>query len=245
MNSKSSRLEWISLLYLIFFVFAVLSPSLITQNYFGLSQTWLEELAIFFFGMAGLLTFTVYERVAERREKEQAQVQDAYQKAKTELMDSYAYIGAVNRKIELLKKLANDASLISVNERSSKELFSALAANACSVVGAQSALIRCIELSKLRTDREFLHHTNKPMVFRVANKELRTLHEQNISQGFVKAEDGRNILVLPSDGKHDHKAYLLLALPPDAVDVDTSLLKVFINQAEMLYHLDPTLVSAP
>ena len=50
------------------------------------------------------------------------------------------------------------------------------------------------------------------------------------------AEDGQRILVIPSDGKHDRKAYLLLVASPDAQEIDVSLLKVLINQAEMLYH---------
>ncbi|MBM3204639.1 hypothetical protein FJZ48_01500 [Candidatus Uhrbacteria bacterium] len=236
MPQKSSRLEWVSLLYLVFFVFAVLSPSFITREHFGLSQTWLEEITIFFFGMAGLVTFTIYERVMERRAKESEKIQDAYQRAKTELIDSYAYIGAINRKIELLKKLANDTSRATVDARLSKDLFSALAANACAAVGARAALIRCVELSKLRTDREFIHHTSGQMVFRVHNRDLKMLHEQKVGYDFVKAEDGQKILVIPSDGKRDHKAYLLLAFSGDVQDVDTSLLKVFINQAEMLYH---------
>jgi hypothetical protein len=57
-----------------------------------------------------------------------------------------------------------------------------------------------------------------------------------LSFAFIKAEDGQRILVIPSDGKQDHKAYLLLVFQEEVHDIDTSLLKVFINQAEMLYH---------
>lgn len=241
MASKSSRLEWISLLYLVFFVLAVLSPSLITQGYLGFSQTRLEELTIFFFGMAGLVTFTIYERLMERREKEREQVQNEYQKAKSELIDSYEYIGSINRKIELLKKISNDASLASVDQGLSKELFSALAANACAAIGAESALIRFVDLTKLRTDREFFHQGDSKKVLRIANRDLRALHDQGAPHGFVQAEDGQRVLVVPSDHKHERKAYLLLSLSPDAPsDLDMSLLKVFANQAEMLYsHLAP------
>lgn len=237
MKQKSHRLEWISLLYLTFFVLAVLSPSLITRMIFGLSETRLEELTIFFFGMAGLVTFTVYERLMERREKETEQVQSDYQKAKSELINSYAYIGSVNRKIELLKKFANEASLAPMDHsRVPKELFSALAANACSAVGAEAAMIRFVELGKLRTEREFFHQAEANLVFRVPNRELRALHEKGLSHGIVRAEDGQQILAIPSDRKSDRKAYLLLSFSEQGFqDLDTSLLKVFVNQAEMLY----------
>ncbi|HEU0050804.1 MAG TPA: hypothetical protein VFQ60_01980 [Patescibacteria group bacterium] len=238
MKQKSHRLEWVSLLYLTFFVLAVLSPSLITRGFFGFSEVRLEELTIFFFGMAGLVTFTVYERLMERREKEREEVQNEYQKAKAELINSYAYIGSVNRKIELLKKFTNEASLAPLGTvRVPKELFSALAANACSAVGAEAAMIRFLELSKLRTEREFFHQADAAVVFRVPNRELRALHEKGLSHGIVRAEDGQQILAIPSDRMQDCKAYLLLSFPEQGLqDLDTSLLKVFVNQAEMLYN---------
>ncbi len=238
MNPRSNRFEWISLLYLLFFVLAVLSPSLYQQGYFGLSEATLEELTIFIFGIAGLITFTGYERLMERREKEHEKAQVDYQKAKAELIESYAYIGSMNRKIELLKKLANDTSLTLVDsKRLRKDLFHAIAANACSASGANAGLIRFVELSKLRTDREFHHHPDSTFVFRVANRDLRNLHDQKVSHAFVLSEDERQILVVPSDRNiGDMKAYLMLYLDAETIpEIDPSLLKVFVNQAEMLY----------
>lgn len=238
MNPRTNRFEWISLLYLMFFVLAVLSPSIYTKGYLGLSEDTLEELTIFLFGLAGLVTFTGYERLMERREQEHEKAQMDYQKAKTELIESYAYIGSMNRKIELLKKLANDTSLTLVDsKRLRKDLFHAIAANACSASGAHAGLIRFVELNKLRTDREFHHHPDSPFIFRVSNRDLRNLHEQKVSHAFVLSEDERQILVVPSD-RHvgDMKAYLLLHLDAETIpEIDPSLLKVFVNQAEMLY----------
>ncbi len=235
---RTNRFEWISLLYLLFFVLAVLSPSLYNQGYFGLSEVTLEEVTIFLFGLAGLLTFMGYERLVERREKEHERAQMDYQKAKAELIESYAYIGSMNRKIELLKKLANDTSLTLIDsKRLRKDLFHAIAANACSAAGAHAGLIRFVELSKLRTDREFHHHPDSSFVFRVANRDLRNLQEQQVSHAFVISEDQKQILVVPSyRGMSDMKAYLLLHLDGEHIsEIDPSLLKVFVNQAEMLY----------
>lgn len=237
MSSRSGRLEWISLLYLAFFVLAVISPSLYTHGYFGLSQTRLEELTIFAFGLAGLLTFTFYERLMERRDKEREHAEVGYQKAKNELIESYAYIGSINRKIEMLKKVSNDTSLSVVGEQKiPKELFQALVANACAAIGAQSALLRFVELEKLRTEREFGHAMEGKPVFRIPNKDLRALHEGGEPHGFVRSEDAKEILVIPSDRRGPLKAYLLFALDSKEIsEIDTSLLKVFANQAEMLY----------
>jgi hypothetical protein len=235
---RSNRLEWIYLLYLLFFVLAILSPSLYTHGYLGLSQTTLEEVTIFAFGMAGLLTFTMYERLMERREHERDQAETDYKRAKGELIESYAYIGSINRKIELLKKMANDTSLKFVgSKQATRDIFQALAANACSVAGAHSVLLRFVELDRLRTEREFGHHADTPTTFRVSNKDLKLVHEQGLNHAFLRSEDGREVLVVPSDRQGQYKAYMMLSWQgKEMPELDTSLLKVFANQAEMLYH---------
>lgn len=237
MSQRPKRLQWISLLYLLFFLLSVLSPSLYTRGYFGLSETRLEELTIFAFGLAGLVTFAIYERLMERRALEHDQVAGDYQKAKTELIESYAYIGSINRKIELMKKLADSDTLSLVDaKRLPKELFHALAANARAAVDAEGVLIRFVELDRLRTDREFGHDPEQAPEFHVANRELKAIHDQGISHGIVCTEGRREILVVPSDRNGYLKGYLLVLLAErKPSDLDISLLKVFVNQAEMLY----------
>lgn len=239
MRIRPNRLEWIYLVYLVFFVLAVLSPSIYTRGYLGISETTLEEVTIFLFGMAGLLTFAAYEHLMERHDVEQEQVETDYKRAKSELIEAYTYIGAINRKIELLKKTTNTASLqMGGGKQNARELFHAVTANACAAAGAESVLLRVVELSKLRTDREYLHQTDKSVVnFRVSNKDLRAVHDQGAPHAFLRSDDGREVLVVPSDRKGDYKAYLLLVWPSHEVpELDHSLLKVFANQAEMLYH---------
>ncbi len=146
MAIREGRLEWIYLLYLCFFVVAVLSPSLYHQDYFGLSETVWEEITIFVFGLAGFATFAIHARLMEGREKERDKAQNDFQKAQNELINSYAYIGSINRKIELLKKVADQTTVSAVDsKRLPKDLFHALAANACAAVAADTAVIRFVE----------------------------------------------------------------------------------------------------
>ena len=235
---KAPKLEWISLVYLLFFVLAVLSPSLHTKDRFGLTEDRLEELSIFAFGIAGLATFAAYERIMEKREKERKEVETSYARAKQELIESYAYIGSVNRKIELLKKVANDTSLtIDASSKVPKELYTAIAMNACASVGALSAVLRVMAVSKLRTEGEYVHHTGNNLVFKIPNKDLRDLHENGSRHAFIRSEDGKEILVVPADHTDDTKTFLLLWLEDSAEkiqEVDVSLLKVFVNQAQIL-----------
>ncbi len=229
------RLEWIYLFYLVCFVLAVLSPSIYTSGYFGLSETTLEEITIFIFGLAGLLVFTAYERLMEGREREREQTQDEYLRIKSELIESYAYIGSMNRKLELLKRVANDASVGLGEKKVVRELFGALVSHAAAAADAQAVLLRFVELEHLRTDREFFHVLQGGVSIRVANKDLRAIAEQKTSHAFIRTEDGRDILVVPSDMPHNLRAFLLFSWKKDTVpELDSSLLKVFVNQAESL-----------
>ncbi|MCK9360701.1 hypothetical protein M0Q28_00535 [Patescibacteria group bacterium] len=233
---KSSRIEWISIIYLVFFVLAVLSPSIHTRPFFGLTETQLEELTIFLFGIAGLLTFATYERLMERREQERAQTDADYGRVKRELIESYAYIGSMNRKIELLKKVANDTSLAGERGKQHKDLFHAVAQNACAAVGAEAVLIRFMNQEPLRTEAEYMHQAGGQSSIKVANKDLLTLKQQGTSHAFVRSEDGKEVLVVPSDHKESGRAFLLLTLDSEHIqELDVPLLKVFANQAEMLY----------
>lgn len=233
---KSSRIEWISVIYLVFFVLAVLSPSIHTRPLLGLTETQLEELTIFIFGIAGLLTFATYERLMERREQEAAKTDADYGRVKRELIESYAYIGSMNRKIELLKKTANDTSLATGKSKPEKDLFHALAQSACAAVGAQATLIRFVSHEPLRTEAEYIHCTTGTVQFKVPNKDLVNLKQTGSTHAFVRSEDGKEVLVVPSDHKEQGRAYLLLTLDGEQIqELDVPLLKVFANQAEMLY----------
>lgn len=232
------RVEWISLVYLAIFVFAVMSPSIVRNDFLGIPEAHVEEILIFIFGLVGLATFSLYERMMEKRLKERDEAQDTAKRALNELVESYKYIGSINRHIELLKKLVNQTSL-SLVERGAygKDILQSMIASAVSTVNAESAFIRVVELDKLRTDYEIFHKSSEPYL-KVANKELRNLHQYSASHAFVGTEDGREVLVVPSDRKQTGcKAYLLMKVDPSRItEIDISLLKVFVNQAELVYH---------
>lgn len=235
---KLLRLEWVSVLYLVLFVLAVLTPRLVTRDFFGLDEVQIEEALIFFFGMTGLVTFSLYERLMERREKEKETAERERDSARQELVSSYEYIGAVNRQIESLKKLANKTatSVVAEEEGTHKELFQSLASSAASLARSQHATIRVVALDRLRTVREYHADPSSPPV--IANKALLRAHEEGKASTIVRGDDGREILIIPSDHTPSPtKTFILIATQPDALaGNDTGLLKVYANQAELLHH---------
>jgi nitrate reductase NapE component len=230
------RLEWISILYLALFVFAILSPGFVSEGAFGLPEERIEEILIFTFGIVGLVTFSLYERVMEKREKERDQAISDRDQARRELVSTYEYIGGVNRQIDALKKLANEtASSLMEEDRVHKHMFKSLAAGAAALVRAQNGAIRIVALDKLRTMREF--HLDANDQIRVANKDLLEVHNLNRSHCFIRDENGAEVLAVPSSRQNGRtKAFILLPVASrNMPGIDPGLLNVYANQAEVLY----------
>lgn len=233
---RSIRLEWISVLYLILFILAILSPSLVAHDYFGIPEDRVEEVLIFAFGIVGLVIFSLYERVMERREQERDDAISDRDKVRRELVSTYEYIGGVNRQVDALKKLANEtAATLVEDDRAHKHVFKSLAAGAAAFVRANQGVIRIVELDKLRTVKEFLVDPNTPV--RVANRDLFEVHVRDRSHCFIRDERGKEVLVVPSSRKSSStKAFILLPVGKGHVpDIDPELLNVYANQAEVLY----------
>lgn len=238
MARPAIRLEWISLLYLVLFVLAVLSPSMVRGGILGFSEETLEEVFIFIFGLTGLVTFTLYERIMETKDKAHEVVASDLDRTKRELVSSYEYIGSVNRNIEALKKLANESvSSLDEADRHRKELFRSIASNAATLVRAQYGMIRIVALNKLRTIKEFSVESNA--VIRISNKDLLETHLRDKTHAFIRDEDGTDVLVVPSSRKDmDAKVFLLIPLlKGETPDIDPGMLKVYANQAEVLYRI--------
>src|SRR3989344_470325 len=235
---KLIRLEWVSMLYLVLFVLAVLTPRVITHDWFGFEEAQIEEVLIFFFGMTGLVSFSLYERLMEWWVKEKEVAERERDTARKELVSSYEYIGSMNRQIDALKRVANEtaASVVAEDDTTHKELFQSLAASAATLAGSRHATIRVVALDRLRTIREY--HADPQSPLQVANKELLRSHEEKNPSSSVRGENGNDILIIPSDRTSSPaKTFILISAPPHAINAnDSDLLRVYANQAELLYH---------
>lgn len=229
--------EWISLVYLVFFVMAVMSPSLVSSGFLGIDESHIEELLIFLFGLAGLGTFIAYNRIMDSRMRERDTAVDSAERAKKELIESYKYIGQVNRQIEMLKSISNQTSMTLVDAESyRKDLLQSIVSNAAAVCGSKRALLRFVDIAKLRTESETTYSVSATEAIKISNKDLRGLHESGVSHAFIRVDDGSRVLAIASDRKISSvRAFLIFSAEVPDADVEVSLLKVFANQAELVY----------
>ena len=236
---QNRRFEGITLVYLAFFLLAVLAPSIITHDYFGIPSMYLEELLIFITGLGSLMTFTLYERILEKKIQERDVATESAERAKKELVESYQYIGSMNRQMDVLKKLANETSMSLMKSSAYwKDLLHSLASNAASCVSANNVLIRFVELETLRTEREVYYHVKQRKQIKISNRELRMVCDSNIGHSQIHTESGDDVLIVTSDPTGSPmRAHVILDMPTTAIsDVEISLLKVLANQAQLVYH---------
>lgn len=92
-------------MYLVIFVFAVLTPEIIQSGHFFLGEEDLESLLIFCFGTFGVIVYFIKEKALIRLIKERLRLQKQANVISRDLSDSYSYIGEMNRRLDIVKEL--------------------------------------------------------------------------------------------------------------------------------------------
>ena len=90
-------------IYLILFIFVILTPELIGHGTWFLSEDDLESLIIFAFGTLGLLLYVSKEKAFFRVREEKVSLQKKTNTISKDLSQSYSYIGEMNRKLDVIQ----------------------------------------------------------------------------------------------------------------------------------------------
>lgn len=141
--------------FLVIFIIAVLVPDIVRSDLYFLSETRLEESLIFLLGMSGFLIFIFKEHQLQIQQKEKEKSQKRLTQTAKDLVDSYSYIGEVNRKMDILMKIGlglSDRTVI--NKTKEKEIYYAIIEAAQSVMKGECALLRFIDENNNRLKKE-------------------------------------------------------------------------------------------
>lgn len=142
-------------IYLILFILAVLVPDIVRGNFSFLSETRAEEFLIFFLGMAGFLIFVFKEHQLSIQQREKEKSQKRLTQTAKDLVDSYSYIGEVNRKMDILMQVGlglSDRSAI--NKTKEKEIYHTILDATDSLVRAKCSYARMVDVQTGRTKKE-------------------------------------------------------------------------------------------
>lgn len=224
------------MLYWIFFILLIvgtLVPDIVKNGYFFLSEERLEELLIFTVGSLSFLTFIFKEHQLEIEKKEKEMKSRRLDQTGKDLVESYGYIGEVNRKMDIILNVALGFSGgANVTKREVKEVFDSIVKAASFIMKADLASLRFINLESSKVEQNIVINGRN---ISIKNESLMGMKD-NIN---VKKEDG--IFVVSSPNKiHKIKGYLLLKKYDEKEELNAKnieILKVLIAQSLFLYSL--------
>jgi hypothetical protein len=219
-------------IFSILFAIAVMIPDIIRGNVYFLQEERAEEVVLFILGSVAFLTFLRNERRLAIQRKEKENTQRKMNQAVKDLVDSYSYIGEVNRKMDILMEVAlglTERSLL--DKKKEKEVYESIINAANFLLKAESTSLRLVNLETLRTIKEF--KLSDAGCVHISNKELVDMPEN------VNIKKHENCLIISSPQKINQvKSYLVIDNYDEQEEKkpkNIEILKLFTSQAIFLH----------
>jgi hypothetical protein len=221
-------------IFSILFAVAILIPDIIRGEVSFLTEERAEEVTIFILGSIAFLTFIQNERRIAFQKKEKEKTQKQMDQAVKDLVDSYSYIGEVNRKMDILMGVAlglADRSIL--DKKKEKETYESIINAANFLIKADSTTIRFVDLVTNKTEKEVGLLSDITLKNNIGNKDLVEMSE-NVN---VKKQAGVLIVSSPQKIKNI-KSYLIISgydENEEGKPKNMEILKLFASQSIFLY----------
>lgn len=219
-------------IFAVLFAIAVLIPDIIRNQVYFLAEERAEEVVIFILGSIAFLTFIVNERKIAFQKSEKEKAQKKMSQTVKDLVDSYSYIGEVNRKMDILMGVALGLTERSIlDKKKEKEIYESIVTAANFLLKANCSMIRFVNLKTNRIEKEIKipECANIP----IANNDLIKMDE-NVN---VKKQNGLFIVSSPQT-INNVRSYLIISgydAQEEGKPKNTEILKLFSSQAIFLY----------
>ncbi len=219
-------------IFAILFSIAIMIPDIIRGPVYFLAEERAEEVAIFILGSIAFLTFVQNERRIALQKKEKEKTQKKMDQAFKDLVDSYSYIGEVNRRMDILMDVAlglADHSIL--DKKKEKETYESIINAAIFLLKANSATIRFIDLEKNKTEKE----VRSPEYSKadISDKDMANMGEN------INVKKLKDVLIISSPQKIKGVKSFLVIDGYDKNEEDRpknmEILKLFASQALFLY----------
>lgn len=215
-------------LYLIIFVIAVLAPDIIRREFYFLSETRAEELLIFVLGAVAFLFSAWQERQLVLQKKEKQKDQKKIEQTIKDLVESYSYIGEVNRKMDILMNIALGLTeKTNLSKKKETEIYHTIIDAAKFLMKADCACLRFINLKNKTVDKDVRIEACRCAV---KNKDLAEI------KGDLGTKKIGKIFVASSHQKiRDIKCYLLINDYVEQEEKTIEMLRVLASQALFVF----------
>lgn len=219
-------------IYLIIFVLAVLTPSVVSDGYVFFREEEVESLLIFCFGAFGFLLYLAKEKTLLRVFREKLHLQKQTNMITRDLSDSYSYIGEMNRKLDIVKDLIFTLPKTTAAALSKKDgdIYASLLGTV-SLLGKTDQVALCFINTKKKTIEG---------LYKKKSRDSFTQHldpEELLSAGkFFWEEQDYAVVRSPQQAK-GIAAFLVFAKTINHIE-DSEVFKILASEALLLYCLE-------
>ncbi len=215
-------------------IYAILFLLLILQPHFArhtsiLPRQYLESIGTVVILLIAYVTYYFNKREIRQKVRQLKISED-------KLIESFKYIGLINRRLPLLKKITSDLlSRPKVDKKGRRAIFEDLLATAVvSIAKAPWGLFRFIDMHQTSTTREFMYNNGHYILLRskVSNKEL--LEARNGNRSITSLDDIH--IISTSDSESATQCILIFpkndTMPAEA---DIQVLRAIVDQAQLFF----------
>ena len=224
------KLKLIKTIYGMLFAVLVLHPHFV--DHIGpIARPYAQSIVILF--LSGI-TYAIY-RLHQPEIRKNATLQEDLQVSEGKMVEAFAYIGSVNRRLSLFKHLSSDLLAESkFTERSKKTIFDNLLAVAVtSISKVRFGLFRFVDIHTGRTVKEFWNTRNGDTVAiqQVGNRELLVSRRQTAN---IKRINGYSVIAT-SDREASVQGFLVLFSQNGDLKDEYLLLQAVADQSQLFY----------
>ena len=218
-------------IFLVIFIITVLVPDIVRNDFLFLSETHLEEILIFLLGAVAFAIFMKNEQQLVVHKKEKEKDKKKIEQTMKDLVESYSYIGEVNRKMDLLMNTALGLSnRSSLNTSHENEIYKSIVSSTSFLFKADFATLRFVNLKNSKTTKELRSKNNGPSL---KNNTLLKIKEN------LNLRKYKEFLIISSNQAIENiKSFIIVSgfdLEEEENPKNIEILKVFASQALFLY----------
>lgn len=223
-------------IFLILFIAAVLTPDIIRNPFYFLTEERAEETLIFMMGAVAFFVFIKNERKIKMQQKEKEKDVRKINQTIKDLVESYSYIGEVNRKMDILMNIALGLSDNSdLSKKKEQEIYRSIVSAANFLMKADRTCLRFIDVESGQTKKEFKISEEKKEyeIPPIGNQDLCKMKE-GIN---IKKNSGCMIISSPQKINSIKSFLIICGYDPEEEKSpkNTEILKVFSSQALFLF----------
>lgn len=220
--------------YVVLFIALLLEPHVVKGHLFLVDSPFVDNAVTIAVFLIGVLVYAVHKRDLKRKTRENQRLATQLQEGQKKLLDSFKYIGLMNRQLPLLKNLTSDI-LVGFRdvERDRRRIFDQLLhAAVISILDADWGTLRFIDRSRCRTLKEFsLSRSGLSTDIRIGNKEL--LNGEN-KEGQRKGMDVHSF-IMSSNVSHPEMCFLVIPKMENLPEDKRDILQAIVDQAHLFY----------